>query len=132
MQNSLFPGNSFSVQDHQGSKSKTTVNRQDLNRSQYGAVTHMEGPLLVVAGAGSGKTRTLVYRVTHLLELGILPENLLLLTFTRRHPRKCFGAQVFSWMNPARMLQEVLFMPWQICFCGAMVIISVTRPTLQS
>jgi DNA helicase-2/ATP-dependent DNA helicase PcrA len=84
MQNSLFPGNSFSVQDHQGSKSKTTVSRQDLNRSQHEAVTHLEGPLLVVAGAGSGKTRTLVYRVAHLLELGILPENLLLLTFTRR------------------------------------------------
>jgi DNA helicase-2/ATP-dependent DNA helicase PcrA len=84
MQNSLFPGNSFSVQDHQGSKSKTTVNRQDLNRSQHDAVTHLEGPLLVVAGAGSGKTRTLVYRVAHLLELGTLPENLLLLTFTRR------------------------------------------------
>ena len=61
-----------------------TVNRQDLNRSQREAVTHLEGPLLVVAGAGSGKTRTLVYRVAHLLGLGILPENLLLLTFTRR------------------------------------------------
>ena len=84
MQNSLFPGNSFSAQDHQGSKSKKTVSRQDLNRSQYEAATHLDGPLLVVAGAGSGKTRTLVYRVAHLLELGILPENLLLLTFTRR------------------------------------------------
>ena len=84
MQNSLFPGNSFSAQDHQGNKSKKTVSRQDLNPSQYEAVTHLDGPLLVVAGAGSGKTRTLVYRVAHLLELGILPENLLLLTFTRR------------------------------------------------
>jgi DNA helicase-2/ATP-dependent DNA helicase PcrA len=84
MQNSLFPGNSFSAQDHQGSKGKKTVSRQDLNRSQYEAATHLDGPLLVVAGAGSGKTRTLVYRVAHLLELGILPENLLLLTFTRR------------------------------------------------
>ena len=84
MQNSLFPGNSFSAQDHQGSKGKKTVSKQDLNRSQHEAVTHLDGPLLVVAGAGSGKTRTLVYRVAHLLELGILPENLLLLTFTRR------------------------------------------------
>jgi len=84
MQNPLFPGNTFSAQDNQDSESKTTINRQDLNPSQYEAVTHLDSPLLVVAGAGSGKTRTLVYRVAHLLELGILPENLLLLTFTRR------------------------------------------------
>ncbi len=84
MQKSLFPENVFSAQDQQDSKRKATVNRQDLNPSQYEAVTHLDGPLLVVAGAGSGKTRTLVYRVAHLLGLGILPENLLLLTFTRR------------------------------------------------
>ncbi len=88
MQNSLFPDNSFSAQDNQESKRKTTVNRQDLNRSQHEAATHLEGPLLVVAGAGSGKTRTLVYRVAHLLGLGILPESLLLLTFTRRAARE--------------------------------------------
>ena len=88
MQNSLFPDNSFSAQDNQESKRKTTVNRQDLNRSQHEAVTHLEGPLLVVAGAGSGKTRTLVFRVAHLLGLGILPESLLLLTFTRRAARE--------------------------------------------
>ena len=84
MQNSLFPGNTFSGQDQQNSAGKKTVNRQDLNPSQYAAVTHGNGPLLVVAGAGSGKTRTLVYRVAHLLERGVPPENLLLLTFTRR------------------------------------------------
>jgi DNA helicase-2/ATP-dependent DNA helicase PcrA len=88
MQNSLFPDNSFSAQDNQESKRKTTVSRQDLNRSQHEAVTHLEGPLLVVAGVGSGKTRTLVYRVAHLLGLGILPESLLLLTFTRRAARE--------------------------------------------
>jgi len=82
--NSLFAVNKFSEQDSRDSETKMTVNRQDLNPSQYEAVTHLEGPLLVVAGAGSGKTRTLVYRVAHLLEMGILPENLLLLTFTRR------------------------------------------------
>ncbi len=84
MQNHLFPGNTFSDQDNQQSEGKKTVNRQDLNPAQYEAVTHQDGPLLVVAGAGSGKTRTLVYRVAHLLETGVLPENLLLLTFTRR------------------------------------------------
>ncbi len=84
MQNHLFPGNQSSAQDNQSSKSKRAGSRQDLNRSQHEAVTHLDGPLLVVAGAGSGKTRTLVYRVAHLLEQSILPDNLLLLTFTRR------------------------------------------------
>ncbi len=84
MQKAFFPGKIFSEQDNQGPGSKATVNRQDLNPSQYEAVTHLDGPLLVIAGAGSGKTRTLVYRVAHLLESGILPDNLLLLTFTRR------------------------------------------------
>lgn len=84
MQNHLFPGKTFSDQDNRQSKDKKTVNRQDLNPAQYEAVTHGHGPLLVVAGAGSGKTRTLVYRVAHLLENGVLPERLLLLTFTRR------------------------------------------------
>ncbi|MFP3898593.1 MAG: ATP-dependent helicase [Dehalococcoidia bacterium] len=55
-----------------------------LNPAQLGAVTHGDGPLLVVAGAGTGKTRTLAYRVAHLISLGTPPERILLLTFTRR------------------------------------------------
>ena len=55
-----------------------------LNPAQYEAVTHREGPLLVVAGAGSGKTRTLIYRVARLIESGVPPGAILLLTFTRR------------------------------------------------
>ncbi len=58
--------------------------RRELNEAQYQAVTTLEGPLLVVAGAGSGKTRTLVYRVARLVEEGVSPESILLLTFTRR------------------------------------------------
>src|SRR5207302_7328997 len=56
----------------------------ELNESQYKAVTTVDGPLLIVAGAGTGKTRTLVYRVARLVETGARPESLLLLTFTRR------------------------------------------------
>jgi ATP-dependent DNA helicase UvrD/PcrA len=55
-----------------------------LNEAQYRAVTKIDGPLLIVAGAGTGKTRTLVYRVARLVEMGVRPESVLLLTFTRR------------------------------------------------
>jgi DNA helicase-2/ATP-dependent DNA helicase PcrA len=55
-----------------------------LNAAQFEAVTHRDGPLLVVAGAGSGKTRTLIYRVARLVESGVPAGAILLLTFTRR------------------------------------------------
>jgi DNA helicase-2/ATP-dependent DNA helicase PcrA len=57
---------------------------EELNPQQQEAVTHVDGPLLVVAGAGSGKTRTLAYRVAHLVSQGVSPDRILLLTFTRR------------------------------------------------
>lgn len=56
----------------------------DLNPQQAAAATHGDGPLLIIAGAGTGKTRTLVYRVAHLIDRGVRPERILLLTFTRR------------------------------------------------
>jgi DNA helicase-2/ATP-dependent DNA helicase PcrA len=59
-----------------------------LNMSQRSAVTHPDGPLLIVAGAGTGKTLTLAGRVAHLIERGARPERLLLLTFTRRAARE--------------------------------------------
>ncbi len=55
-----------------------------LNPQQREAVLHGDGPLLVVAGAGTGKTRTLIYRVARLVETGIPAPSVLLLTFTRR------------------------------------------------
>jgi len=57
---------------------------KELNETQLKAVMTTEGPLLIVAGAGTGKTRTLVYRVARLVETGAPPESVLLLTFTRR------------------------------------------------
>lgn len=56
----------------------------ELNDAQRRAVMHGDGPVLVVAGAGSGKTRTLAYRVAFLISQGVDPERILLLTFTRR------------------------------------------------
>jgi len=56
----------------------------DLNESQLKAVTHVDGPLLVLAGAGCGKTRVVVYRIAHLLKLGIHPSQIVALTFTNK------------------------------------------------
>src|SRR5271156_6366115 len=57
---------------------------KELNEQQRAAVTAPPGPALVIAGAGSGKTRTLIYRVAFLLEQGIPPDRILLLTFTNK------------------------------------------------
>jgi DNA helicase-2/ATP-dependent DNA helicase PcrA len=61
---------------------------EDLNGSQRAAATHGDGPLLIVAGAGTGKTTTLAARVAHLVDRGVRPERVLLLTFSRRAARE--------------------------------------------
>ncbi len=66
-------------------ESKFQINYQNqLNPSQFEAVSAIQGAYLVIAGAGTGKTRTLVYRVARLVEMGYDPKSILLLTFTRK------------------------------------------------
>ncbi len=60
----------------------------ELNEQQFSAATASGGPVLVIAGAGTGKTRTLVYRVSYLVEKNVDPEQIVLLTFTRRAARE--------------------------------------------
>lgn len=57
---------------------------RELNKEQLDVVLHGDGPCLVLAGAGTGKTRTIVYRIAYLLEHGVPPQEILLLTFTNR------------------------------------------------
>ena len=57
---------------------------KNLNTEQQLAVMHLNGPLMVIAGAGSGKTRMLTYRIVHLLKEGVSPQNILALTFTNK------------------------------------------------
>ncbi|MEA1935313.1 MAG: UvrD-helicase domain-containing protein, partial [Thermodesulfobacteriota bacterium] len=64
---------------------------EDLNPEQLRVVMVKDGPILVIAGAGSGKTRALTYRVARLIDSGVRPERILLATFTNKAAREMLG-----------------------------------------
>src|SRR5258708_37091636 len=77
--------------------------RKELNSEQFAAVTAEPGPLLVLAGAGSGKTRTLTYRVAYLLSKGVRPGEILLLTFTNKAAKEMLHrVHELTGVEPAR------------------------------
>jgi DNA helicase-2/ATP-dependent DNA helicase PcrA len=61
---------------------------ENLNESQKAAVLHKEGAMIIIAGAGSGKTRVLTYRIAHLMSQNVDPFNILALTFTNKAARE--------------------------------------------
>jgi UvrD/REP helicase N-terminal domain len=70
-----------------------------------GAASHISGPLLIIAGAGTGKTNTLAYRVAHLILAGTRSERILLLTFARRAAEEMTKRARASWL-PRELLQS--------------------------
>ncbi len=84
-----------------------------LDDAQLAAATHGETPLVILAGAGTGKTRTLTARVASLVDRGVPPERILLLTFTRRAADDMMAraAAVCTRPEAARRLQGGTFQP---------------------
>ena len=74
--------------DESGLPERLTRYRNELNEQQFRVVTAKPAPALVVAGAGTGKTRTITYRVAYLIEQGVSPQRILLATFTNRAARE--------------------------------------------
>ena len=80
-----------------------------LNESQKLPTVHKNGPIMVIAGAGSGKTRVLTYRIAYLMEMGVDPFSILALTFTNKAAREMKN-------RVANLIGQVEGMPWMGTF----------------
>ncbi len=87
---------------------------ESLNDKQKEAVLSTEGPLLIVAGAGAGKTKTITYRIAHLIHMGIAPESILALTFTNKAAKEMRDRVIDILREPLHGKQES--MPFVLTF----------------
>jgi DNA helicase-2/ATP-dependent DNA helicase PcrA len=83
--------------------------KKELNDEQHAAATAGEGPMLILAAAGTGKTRTLVYRVAYLVSQGVDPEHILLLTFTNRAAKEML-------LRAGELVEHPTGIPWSGTF----------------
>ncbi len=88
---------------------------KELNKSQLAPVLHKDGPLMVIAGAGSGKTRVLTFRIAHLMDQGVDAFSILALTFTNKASRE-MKARIATLVGRGRS-QKSMDGYVSFCFC---------------